>query len=89
MDVGLWPVGCVHWGQGSQWKALPVDVCVCPLCQDRRVSARDTDIRSTRKHCGPKGKAFFLCLLLEDGKRRNATFSQNHEPLEAAPPPSP
>ena len=28
MDVGLWPVGCVHWGQGSQWKALPVDVCV-------------------------------------------------------------
>ena len=31
MDVGLWPVGCVHWGQGSQWsqwKALPVSVCV-------------------------------------------------------------
>ena len=28
MDVGLRPVGCVHWGQGSQWKALPVSVCV-------------------------------------------------------------
>lgn len=62
---------------GTMWGSVACG-CVSPLW-DRRVSARDTDIRSTRALWSQR-EGVSLCLLLEGWERRNALLPEDHEP---------